>query len=89
MLDIEKIVSLDQLSGDQRELAETVGLESYKNLIENYGGCQLYVPKLETTLKKIRNAEIRKEFNGVNYCELAQKYNLSEMMIRRVISSKK
>lgn len=86
MLDIEKIVSLDQLSGDQRELAEAVGLEAYRKLVENFGGCQIYIPKLEMTLKKIRNIEIRNSFNGSNYRELSKKYNLSEIMIRRIVS---
>lgn len=83
-MNIEKITDFSQLSGDQRELAETVGLEAYRSLIENFGGCQIYIPKLETALKKFRNAEIRKKFNGENYCELAKKYNLSEIMIRKI-----
>ena len=85
-MDIEKIISLDQLSGDQRELAETVGLEAYRKLVEHFGGCQIYIPKLEMTLKKIRNIEIRNSFNGSNYRELSKKYNLSEIMIRRIVS---
>lgn len=85
-MDIEKIVSLDQLSGDQRELAEIVGLEAYRKLVTNYGGCQIYISKLEMTLKKFRNDEIRRNFNGENYRELAKKYNLSAIMIRRIVS---
>ena len=82
----DKIISIYQLSGEQRELAEIIGLEPYKKLIEAFGGCQLYIPKLETALKKARNKEIRENFNGFNYCELAKKYNLSEMMIRKIVS---
>lgn len=85
MLDIEKIVSLDQLSSDQRELAETVGLEAYRKLVANYGGMSLYIPKRGIIPKEVRNKEIKKRFNGSNYRELARKYDLSEMTIRRVI----
>ena len=87
-LDIEKITSLEQLSGEQRELAEIVGLEVYNMLIENFGGCQMYIPKRETIFKNIRNKEIKKDFNGFNYRELAKKYNLSEKTVRKIISEK-
>jgi len=86
MLNIEKITSLEQLSGDQREIAETVGLEAYKNLVERFGGCQLYIQKSETISKEIRNQEIKKSFSGNNYRELAKKYNLSMVTIRKIVS---
>ncbi|MDE5771349.1 MAG: transcriptional regulator [Ruminococcus sp.] len=87
-MDIEKIISFEHLSGDQRELAETVGLEVYKILIENFGGCQLYIPKWETVFKEVRNKEIRKNFNGFNYRELAKKYNLSEKTVHKIVCEK-
>ena len=88
-LDIEKITSFDQLSGDQRELAETVGLEAYRKLVANYGGMCIYIYKSETVLRELRNAEICNEFNGFNYRELAKKYNLSEKTVREIVSGKK
>ena len=88
-MDIEKITSLEQLSGDQRELAETVGLEAYRKLVENYGGMCVYIYKPETILRERRNTEICNEFNGFNYRELAQKYHLSEKTVREIVSGKK
>ena len=85
-MDIEKITRTEQLYGDQRELAETIGIESYKRLVEYFGGCQLYIPKWETIVKEVRNKEIKENFNGFNYRELAKKYNVSEMTIRRIVS---
>lgn len=88
-MDIEKIISLEQLSGDQRELAETVGLDAYRKLVANYGGMNLYIYKPETILRELRNSEICDEFNGFNYRELAQKYHLSEKTVREIVSGKK
>ncbi|MDE5583072.1 MAG: DNA-binding protein [Ruminococcus sp.] len=85
MSDIEKITSPEQLFGEQRELAETVGLEAYRKLVKNYGGMTLYIPKREIIPKDVRNKEIKKSINGSNYRELARKYELSEMTIRRII----
>lgn len=86
MLDIEKITSLDQLSGDQRELAETVGLEAYRKLVENYGGSSIYINKIDTVTRSERNNEIRRKFNGSNYRELAKEYGFSETGIRKIIN---
>ncbi len=88
-MDIEKITSLEQLSGDQREIAEIVGLEAYRKLVANYGGMHIYICKSETILRELRNAEICNEFNGFNYRELAKKYDLSEKTVREIISGKK
>lgn len=87
-MDIEKITSLEQLSGDQRELAEIVGLEAYRKLVKNYGGMSIYINKPETILRDLRNTEICNSFNGFNYRELAKKYHLSEKTVREIISGK-
>lgn len=87
-MDIEKITNFEQLSGEQKEFAEIVGIEIYNILIENFGGCQIYIPKRETIFKNIRNKEIRKNFNGCNYREIARKYNLSEKTVYKIISGK-
>ena len=87
-MDIEKIISLEQLSGDQRELAETVGLEAYIKLVMNYGGSHIYINKADTLTRENRNSEIKEKFNGSNYRELAREYNLSEITIRNIVDKK-
>lgn len=79
-------ITLDDLDEDQRELAECIGLESYKKLVENYAGSYVYVCKPDTVTVNIRNAQIQEEFNGYNYLDLAKKFNLSEISIRRIVS---
>ena len=89
MLDIEKIVSLEQLSGDQRELAETIGLEAYRKLVEHFGGSSIYINKIDTVIRSERNNEICRKFNGSNYRELAKEYGFSETGIRNIINKNK
>ena len=88
-MEIEKIVSIEQLSGEQKEIAETIGLESYRKLVKNYGGTHIYVCKSETVLRELRNQEIYDNFNGSNYRELAKKYSLCEKTVREIIAEKK
>lgn len=87
-MDIEKITDIDQLSGEQRELAETIGLDAYRKLVANYGGNPLYIPKSKTVLKEIIRKEIDKNFDGKNYRKLSIKYGLSEKTIRKILSEK-
>lgn len=37
----DKIISIYQLDGEQREIAEVIGLEAYKKLVERYGGSHI------------------------------------------------
>lgn len=82
---LEKL-TLEDLDEDQRQLAECIGLEAYKNLLRNYAGSYIYVCKPDTITANVRDEQIRKEFNGYNYLELAKKFNLSEISIRRIVS---
>ncbi|MDE6798326.1 MAG: DNA-binding protein [Ruminococcus sp.] len=87
-MNVEKIESLGQLSGDQRELAETVGLDAYKKMVGQYGGSSIYINKTDTITRSGRNAEIQQKFNGSNYRELAKEYGLSEPSVRRIVNKK-
>ena len=78
-MDIDKITHIEQLSGEQKELAETVGLDAYKKLVKYCGGSRVYIKKSDTLTKSERNAEIKQKFDGENIKRLAVEYNLSEL----------
>ena len=87
MMEIEDI-TLEQLNGDQHDLAELIGIDAYKKLVKYYGGGFVYVCKADTVMKINRNNEICDKFNGYNYRELANEYNLSEKTIRELTADK-
>ncbi len=78
-------VTIDMLRGNQRELAETIGLAAYIHLVRYCSGCDIYIAKRDKVEMMVRDATISKEFNGYNYDKLAVKYNLSEQAIRDII----
>lgn len=88
-MDINKLVSVDQLREDQRELAEVIGLDAYKKLVHFYGGSLLYVQKVDSVLKDTRDKELNEKFDGGNYKELAREYGISEMTIRDIVAPKR
>lgn len=80
-------IRLDDLTGNQREIAELIGLDNYIKLSRLYGGdSSLYIQKYTEITKAARNREIVKKYNGYNVSQLAKMYDLSERQIRSIIS---
>lgn len=88
-MDIDKLVSIDQLRESQKELAEVIGLEAYKKLISYYGGDSLYIQQPNSVLKDARDKELNEKFDGGNYRELAREYGISTYTIRDIVAPKR
>ena len=83
----EEKYSIDDLYGNQRAIAEVIGMEAYIKLSKAFGGDDsLYVAKFDRLANMQRNKKIISEFKGYNYQQLADKYGLSVRMIREIIS---
>ncbi len=78
----------DYLDGEQRELAECIGMENYKKLIVTYAGMAMYIHTPAQVTLALRNKKIREEFNGGNYNQLAKKYGISAITVRKIIRYK-
>lgn len=79
-------VSVADFGGDTMAVvAETIGIEPTKKLIEAFGGEMIYVPKAESVVREGRDRRIYEEFDGVNYRELSKKYNLTTGHVRKII----
>lgn len=81
---IDKI-TLENLKEEQKEIAEIIGIENYIRLVKCFGGSSIYIHKADTISRVIRDEQIKIEFNGHNYKELALKYNLSTNQIREIV----
>lgn len=81
-------IALKCLEGEQREIAECIGIEAYRKLVQGFGGSNIYIQKADTILKSERNNEIRRLFNGKNYKSLAVRFGLSENYIRLIVTHK-
>ncbi len=83
----EENFSIDDLYGNQKAIAEVIGMEAYIKLSKAFGGDDsLYVAKYDKLENIKRNKQIIDEFNGYNYQKLADKHNLSVRMVREIIA---
>jgi len=88
-MNVMEHITLDDLDADQRQLAELIGIESYRKLILTYAGTYLYIPKLDAFERMVRDEKIKRDFNGYNYKYLAHKYGLTEISIRNIVADTK
>ncbi len=78
-------VTPEMLPEPYRKLCGLIGILNIIKLAEVFQGTTVYFPKLDGTLKTIRNSQIREEFDGGNVTELAIKYSLTEVWIRQIL----
>ncbi len=85
MEDMAKELTLEMLENSlYREIAEAIGTERLVRLAEVAGGSTIYIPKAESLIRPVRDAHIKKEFNGYNEAELAKKYGVSVRWVRQI-----
>lgn len=87
-MDLLDQVEIDNLDEEQKALAELIGLDGFRNLVRAFNGTSIYVPKIESIEKIVRDERIKDEFDGGNYRELALKYGLTETWIRNIVLDK-
>jgi len=65
-----------------------IGFNSLCVLTEQFGGSSIYIPTKKRLFANCIARQIKKEFNGGNYRQLAIKYNLCERTIRNITRKK-
>ncbi len=72
--------------GDRyRGIVELIGIRNFIRLSNYARGDELYFPKMENVIGPARNRRIKKEYNGYNEKELADRYNLTIKQIQNVL----
>jgi len=61
-----------------------VGFDAIYEFTEQLGGLTIYVPHARSIFARCLEHEIRREFTGNNFTNLAKKYGFSERHIRRM-----
>lgn len=81
---MELTITLNDLTPEQKYIAEVIGLSSYIDITKLFGGTYVYFPTFDGMSKQTRNRMIRREFDGGNYKKLEAKYGVSTITIRRL-----
>lgn len=76
---------LEDIPERYQEVVRIIGVEKFAELGEYARGDEIYFPKPETIIAPARNRRIKKEYNGYNSRELAEKYDLTTRQIENII----
>lgn len=82
-------IRLEDLTEAQRDVADLIGIENYRKLVDIYAGELIYIPKADSFDRLVRNKKIVDEFDGTNTGELARRYHLTPVTIRRIVDEKR
>lgn len=77
--------TLEDLPESCQPVAAIIGLERFFELAEYAQGDAIYIPKPDSILVPARNRKIKKEWNGYNLRELADRYGLTPNRIRAIL----
>lgn len=72
-----------------RDVVDKVGIKAALALGEEFGGMSLYLPKIETALRRWRDRNIKVEFDGTNVVKLARKYKVTPSRIRQILDAQR
>ncbi len=69
------------------DILTLIGADGAWKLVGEYGGSQIYIPKVAIIFRPIRDNLLREEFDeGANYQDLARKYDLSVSHVRSILA---
>lgn len=72
-----------------QELLMVIDDISIYKLVKEFGGCSIFIPKLDNFIKPSRNAMIKEDYcNGMNYNQLSRKYGLSDRQLRAIVTGR-
>lgn len=80
-----RLLEIDDLEGPFRELADEIGLENTRIVMEKFDGRQQYFRKIRIALLNCRNRFIRRKWTGHNLVELAAEFDLTDRQIREIV----
>lgn len=77
-------LTIEAIPEQYRQLAEIIGVQPLLALAEQYGGANIYIPKVEALTRTTRDRLIRERFNGYNTEQLAQEYGLTVRWVQEI-----
>ena len=83
---IDKL-TIDDVPENLKSVACSIGIDAFRSLIKCAGGTSVYLPSERCITKPVRDRVIRESFCG-DYRELAKRFGISEVRIRKIVGEK-
>lgn len=86
---LSEIRSYEELPEPYSTIANLIGVENTLILASKLGGESLYLPRLSTLHRQIRDRRIQEEFTGYNIRQLARKHHISAKRVQQIVKDLK
>ena len=83
---IDKL-TIDDVPENLKSVAYAIGIDAFRSLIKCAGGTSVYLPSKRCITKPVRDRVIRESFCG-DYREMARRFGISEVRVRRIVGEK-
>lgn len=83
---IDKL-TIDDVPENLKSVAYAIGIDAFKSLIKCAGGTSVYLPSERCITKPVRDRVIRESFCG-DYKEMARRFGISEVRVRKIVGEK-
>lgn len=83
---IDKL-TIDDVPENLKSVACSIGIDAFRSLIKCAGGTSVYLPSERCITKPVRDRVIRESFCG-DYREMARRFGISEVRVRRIVGEK-
>lgn len=80
-------LTIDDVPENLKSVAYAIGIDAFRSLVKCAGGTSVYLPSERCITKPVRDRVIRESFCG-DYRELAKRFGISEVRIRRIVGEK-
>ena len=80
-------LTIDDVPENLKSVAYAIGIDAFRSLIKCAGGTSVYLPSEGCITKPVRDRVIRESFCG-DYREMAKRFGISEVRIRRIVGEK-
>ena len=80
-------LTIDDVPENLKSVACAIGIDALRSLIKCAGGTSVYLPSERCITKPVRDRVIRESFCG-DYKEMARRFGISEVRIRRIVGEK-
>lgn len=83
---IDKL-TIDDVPENLKSVACSIGIDAFRSLIKCAGGTSVYLPSERCITKPVRDRVIRESFCG-DYKEMARRFGISEVRVRKIVGEK-
>lgn len=84
MVEVINLVELEHLKGEQRELAELIGIDAYRKIVSVYGGEKLFISRLDSIISANRKNLVKAALSAYSDTETMAAFNLTNREFERI-----